>query len=149
MGKHSLIRELDLQSSKSIIPQIKTWYTVKVTQKIKEWEQERTQVFEGLVIKTKWKGWINSTITLRKICSWIWVEKVFPLHGSNIVDIQILKIAKVRRSKLYYMRERFGKSARLQERQTTPTQRKEMIIKIKDEVKEEVKVENKEEVEAK
>ena len=141
MGKQSLIRELDLETSKATIPAIKTGYTVKVTQNIKEWDKKRIQIFEGLVIKTKGNWSLSSTITVRKLCSGIWVEKVFPLHGWNISDIEILKIAKVRRSKLYYMRDRFGKSARLQERQTTPTQRKEMVIKIKEETKEEIKTE--------
>ncbi len=142
MGKQSLIRELDLNTAKATIPAIRTGYTVKVTQKIKEWEKERIQIFEGLVIKTKWNGGLNSTITIRKLCSGIGVEKVFPIHGSNIIEIEILKIAKIRKSKLYYMRERFGKSARLKERQTTPAQRKELVIKVKEENKEDKKTED-------
>lgn len=123
MGKQAFIAELDKLSMKESVPAVRAGHTVRVTQKVKEGEKERLQIFEGLVIKTHMKGGLNSTITVRKISEGVGVEKVFPLHSPSLVDIQIVKIAKVRRAKLYYMRERFGKSARLQETQTTQSQR--------------------------
>jgi large subunit ribosomal protein L19 len=127
MNTEATINELNLLNMKEKIPMIKEGYTVKVTQKIKEGDKERLQMFEGLVIKTHRKGDINSTITVRKISNGIGVEKIFALHAPNIVDLEIMKIAKVRRSKLYYMRERSGKSARLKETQITKKQKDQMF----------------------
>lgn len=95
-------------------PDIKAGYTVRVHQRIKEGEKERVQIFEGLVIKVQGSG-ITKTITVRKVVSGVGVEKIFPVHSDNIVKIEIKKMGKVRRAKLYYMRERSGKSARLKE----------------------------------
>jgi large subunit ribosomal protein L19 len=95
-------------------PEIKAGYTIRVHQKIKEGEKERVQIFEGLVIKTQGSG-ITKTVTVRKVVSGVGVEKIFPVHSDNIVKIEIKKMGKVRRAKLYYMRERSGKSARLKE----------------------------------
>ncbi len=97
------------------VPRIEAGYTVRVHQKIKEGGKERIQIFEGLVIKTNGKKGVNQTITVRKVVSGVGVEKVFPLHCGNIVKIEVKKMGKVRRAKLYYMRERSGKSARLKE----------------------------------
>ena len=127
MSKEVLLRKLNQKFMKKSIPVIRTWYTVKVNTKFKEWDKERTQSFEWLVIKCNWKYWdIGFTITVRKISEWIWVEKIFLVHSPNIVSIEIIKIAKIRRWKLYYMRERFWKSARLQEIRITQQQRDEM-----------------------
>jgi large subunit ribosomal protein L19 len=144
MAKQALIQELNMLHMKAEVPAVRVGHTVRITQKVKEGEKERLQVFEGLVIAVHGGGDINSTITVRKISEGIGVEKVFPLHAPSIVSIEIIKIAKIRRAKLYYMRERSGKSARLQETQTTPTQRKEMVKTFKKvEVKAEVKAEEK------
>jgi len=96
------------------VPEIRAGYTIKVHQKIKEGEKERVQTFEGLVIKVKGSG-ITQIATVRKVVSGVGVEKTFPLHSDNITKIEVKKIGKVRRAKLYYMRERAGKSARLRE----------------------------------
>lgn len=96
-------------------PQVKVGMRVKVTQRIKEGDKERSQSFEGLIIKTNKKKGINHTFTVRTVIGGIGVEKVFPLHAENIEEVKILKQNKVRRAKLYYMRDRFGKSARLKE----------------------------------
>jgi large subunit ribosomal protein L19 len=108
-------------------PQVKTGMRVKVTQKIKEGDKERSQSFEGLVIKTNKKKGINHTFTVRTVIGGIGVEKVFPLHGENIEEIKILKQNKVRRAKLYYMRDRSGKSARLKEVKTDINKLNELI----------------------
>lgn len=96
-------------------PEIKPGQTVRVHQRIKEGSKERVQVFEGLVIQTGGGSGINKTFTVRKVVSGVGVEKVFPLHSNNIVKIEIVKKGKIRRAKLYFMRERSGKSARLKE----------------------------------
>jgi len=108
----ALINSVSKSNLKSV-PQIKVGQTVKVYQKIKEGDKTRTQVFSGLVIKVQGQKGINQTFTVRNIVSGIGVEKTYPVHSSNIEKIEIEKQNKVRRAKLYYMRERTGKSARL------------------------------------
>lgn len=98
------------------VPSLRPGLTVRVHQKIKEGGKERIQVFEGLVIKISSGAGLDKTFTLRKVVDGIGVEKIFPLHSPNIAKIKVVKEAKVRRAKLYYMRERFGKSARLREK---------------------------------
>ena len=98
-------------------PELKPGYTVRVHQKIKEGDKERIQIFEGLIIKMSNGKGITGTITVRKISEGIGVEKIFPIHSPNVAKIEVKKIAKVRRSKLYYMRDLSGKSARLREQQ--------------------------------
>lgn len=111
----SLITNVNLMSVKKAAPDIKAGYTVKVFQKIKEGEKERVQSFEGLVIKVNPGYGADKTITVRKIVSGVGVEKIFPLYSSTIEKIEIVKIAKVRRAKLWYMRDLSGKGARLTE----------------------------------
>jgi len=96
-------------------PQIKVGQTVKVFQKITEGEKQRIQRFEGLVIQVKGDRGVNQTFTVRALVSGVGVEKIFPVHSPSIDRIEIIKQSKVRRAKLYYMRERSGKSARLRE----------------------------------
>ncbi len=98
------------------VPEIRTGNTVKVHQKIKEGNKERIQIFEGLVIAVSSGGGPNKTFTVRKVVGGIGVEKIFPLYSTNITKIQVTKESDIRRSKLYYMRKRSGKSARLKER---------------------------------
>ncbi len=110
----SLLQEIQEKSRKTV-PVIKSGLTVRVHQKIKEGSKERIQVFEGLVIKVNSGHGADKTFTVRKIVEGIGVEKIFPLYSPLIDKIEVKKEAKVRRAKLYYMRERFGKSARLKE----------------------------------
>lgn len=93
-------------------------YTVKVYQKIKEGDKEKLQVFEGLVIAKKHGKGISSTITVRKTISGVGVERIFPVHSPNIEKIEVVKQDKVRRSKLYYLRQAKGKRARLKRKET-------------------------------
>ena len=97
-------------------PTIEPGMTVRVHQKIKEGEKERIQIFEGLVLKVSHGHGADKTFTVRKIVEGIGVEKIFPVYSPNIDKIEIQKKNKTRRAKLYYMRERFGKSARLKGR---------------------------------
>jgi len=94
-------------------PVIKPGYTVRVHQKIKEGSKERIQIFEGLVIAINSGHGADKTFKVRRLVQGIGVEKTFPLYSTLIEKIDIVKKSKVRRSKLYYMRERTGKSARL------------------------------------
>lgn len=105
------------------VPEVKTGYTVEVSQKVTEGTKERIQKFKGLVIKVSHGAGVEKTFTVRKIVEGIGVEKVFPFHSPNITKIYVVKKAKVRRQKLYYMRERFGKSARLSEKHVTDEER--------------------------
>jgi len=100
-------------------PQLKPGYTVRVSEKIKEGDKERIQIFEGLIISIH-KGSVptDAGFTVRRIASGVGVERVFPLHSPFITKIQVVKIAKVRRAKLFFLRGRSGKSARLSERFT-------------------------------
>ena len=108
------LTRIEQEQLKNDAPEIRSGQTVKVYQEIKEPKRTFTQVFEGLVIAVKHGRGISSTFTVRKIASGgIGVEKIFPLHSPLVKKIEVIKQAKVRRAKLYYMRERFGKSARL------------------------------------
>ncbi len=97
---------------KKNVPDLRSGDRVKVHQKVKEGGKERIQIFEGLVIKTQHGAGINGTFTVRRIASGVGVEKTFPLHLPSIVKIEKLKSAKVRRAKLYYVRNFAGRSAR-------------------------------------
>ncbi|MEI6499033.1 MAG: 50S ribosomal protein L19 [bacterium] len=100
---------------KKNVPDVNTGDTVRVHIKVKEGVKERVQVFEGLVIATKHGTSLDGTFTVRKESFGIGVERVFPLHSPRIVKIERTKQSKVRRSKLYYMRELTGKYARLKD----------------------------------
>jgi len=139
---HPTIRDAQKKQLKPL-PQVKSGYTVRVHQKIKEGSKERVQVFEGLVIKTGHGEGVEKTITARKVVQGIGVEKIFPLHSPTIKKIEVKKKAKVRRSKLYYMRNRSGKSARLQERHVTDAERAEEEAKMEAMIQEAVKADEK------
>lgn len=98
------------------LPKVSSGYTIRVYQKVEEGKKQRIQSFEGLVIAKKHGQGINATFTVRKISGGIGVEKIFPLHSPTITKIEILKKSKIRRAKLYYMRKRFGKAARLKKK---------------------------------
>jgi large subunit ribosomal protein L19 len=100
---------------KSDIPDFGPGDTVAVHSKVIEGDKERIQVFEGVVIKRKGGG-INETFTVRKISNGIGVERIFPVHSPNIDKIVKLRSGKVRRAKLYYLRELKGKAARIAEK---------------------------------
>ncbi len=95
------------------IPEFRTGDLVKVYQKIKEGDKGRIQIFEGLVIARKHGKGINASFTVRKIASGVGVEKVYPLHTPFIEKIEVVKSSKVRRAKLYFIREAKGKRSKL------------------------------------
>lgn len=95
------------------IPDIQPGDTVRVHQKIKEGNKERIQVFEGIVLGRKHGKGVNATITVRRISQNVAVERIFPIHASFIEKFEVVKKAKVRRAKLYYLRDAKGRKARL------------------------------------
>lgn len=103
------------ETLKKTVPDLKPGMTVRVYQRIKEGEKERTQMFEGIVIAIGSGTGFSKTFTVRKVVDGVGVEKVYPLYGSTIEKIVIKKTAKVRRSKLYFLRTAVGKAARLKE----------------------------------
>ena len=106
-----LLRDFEKDSFKAL-PAIEIGDTLKLTLRIKEGERTRLQVYEGTVISRHRAG-IQSTITVRRIFQGIGIERVFPLYSPQITDIKIIRQAVVRRAKLYYLRQRQGKAARL------------------------------------
>ncbi len=101
-------------------PEIRPGFTVRIHEKIREGEKERIQVFEGLVIGIHGgKTPMDTTVTIRRIASGVGVERVFHVHSPLIEKIEVKKVAKVGRAKLFFLRGRRGKSARLSERFTT------------------------------
>ena len=110
-----LIKELESQQMKAEKPVANVGDTVRVHVKIKEGSRERIQVFEGIVIAKK-HGGIEETITVRRISYGVGVEKVFPVHSPSIDHIDVVRSGKVRRAKLYYLRGRVGKGAKVKEK---------------------------------
>ena len=100
--------------TKENIPEIKIGDTVKVSLKVKEGNRERIQIFEGTVIAKK-HGGIEETFTVRRLSYGIGVEKVFPVHAPSIEKVEVVRHGKVRRAKLYYLRKRVGKAAKVKE----------------------------------
>lgn len=109
----SVVEKFLQEYARKDMPEIKTGDTVRVHQKVKEGEKERIQVFEGLVLARKHGKGLNATITVRKVASGVGVERIFPLHTPTIDKIEVVKRSKIRRSKLYYLREARGKRAKL------------------------------------
>ena len=112
-----VINDLEKQYLKNEIPQLNSGDTVKVFVRIIEGNKERTQAFEGTVIKQHGSG-INKTVTVRKVFQGVGVERVFLVNSPRIEKINILRRGDVKRSKLYYLRERSGKATRIKEKIT-------------------------------
>ncbi len=102
-------------SLKAELPSIEIGSTVRVHVKIREGERERIQMFEGTVIAKKGSG-ISSTFTVRRVSYGVGVERVFPVHSPNVANVETIRLGKVRRAKLYYLRDRVGKAAKVKQR---------------------------------
>ena len=111
----NLIAELNKEALEKETPKVAVGDTVRVHVKVREGSRERIQVFEGTVIAKK-HGGIQETITVRRISYGVGVEKVFPVHSPSIVSVETVRSGKVRRAKLYYLRDRVGKSAKVKEK---------------------------------
>ena len=110
-----LIKAFTSEQLKKEIPTIRIGDTVRVHNKIKEGTRERIQLFEGTVI-AKHGGGISETFTVRRVAYGCGVEKTFPIHSPNVEKVDVIRQGKVRRAKLYYLRDRMGKSAKVKER---------------------------------
>ena len=96
------------------VPEFGIGDVVRVDVKIREGERERIQAFEGTVIAKRGSG-VTQTFTVRRVAYGVGVERVFPLHSPNVADVKVVRYGKVRRSKLYYLRDRVGKAAKVKE----------------------------------
>ncbi len=112
--KNSIIDAINKENLKEAVPEFAIGDTVRVMIKVKEGDRERLQAFEGIVIARK-HGGISETFTVRRMSFGVGVEKTFPVHSPKIADIKVIRSGKVRRAKLYYLRERTGKAAKLKE----------------------------------
>ncbi|MDE6303159.1 MAG: 50S ribosomal protein L19 [Clostridia bacterium] len=110
----NIIDQLEQEGMKKDLPEIAIGDQVKVNVKVKEGEKERIQTYEGTVIARK-NGGIRETIVVRRVTFGVGVERTFPLHSPKIDSIQVVRHGKVRRAKLYYLRSRTGKAAKLKE----------------------------------
>ena len=111
----NVVEMLEMEQMRSDIPDFKPGDTVKVYARIKEGEKERIQVFQGVVIRKR-KGNTGATFTVRKVSYGIGVERIFPLHSPNIDKVEVVSRGKVRRSRLYYLRNLRGRAARIKEK---------------------------------
>ena len=110
----NIIKELEQEQLKTDIPDFRPGDTVRVDVKVVEGTKERIQAFEGVVIKRRGAG-ISETFTVRRVAYGVAVERCFPLHTPRVDKITVIRQGRVRRAKLYYMRDRFGKAARIKE----------------------------------
>ena len=110
----TIIEQIEKENLKAEVPSFAVGDTVRVSVKVIEGTKERIQAFEGIVIAKK-NGGIRETFTVRRISYGIGVERTFPLHSPKIDSIQVVRHGKVRRAKLYYLKERTGKAAKLKE----------------------------------
>ena len=110
-----LIKAFTSEQLKTEVPVLNIGDTVKVHNKIKEGNRERIQLFEGTII-AKHGGGISETFTVRRVSFGVGVEKTFPVHSPNVDKVEIVRVGKVRRAKLFYLRDRVGKAAKVKER---------------------------------
>lgn len=111
----NLVESLQREQMRGDLPDFRVGDTVKVHVKIREGDKERIQVFEGVVIRCH-KGLLGATFTVRKVSYGVGVERIFPLHSPQMDRIEVLRRGRVRRSRLYYLRQRHGKAARIREK---------------------------------
>ena len=110
--------DLDREQLREGLPTFRPGDTIRVNVRVREGDKERLQAFEGVVLRRKGSG-VNATFTVRKVSNGVGVERIFPLHSPVIADIQVVREGRVRRAKLYYLRNLSGKAARIRERQRT------------------------------
>ena len=123
-----IIKSIEHEQLKNKIPELKVGDTVRVHQRIKEGNRERIQVFEGTIIK-KQGGGVNATFTVRKIAYGVGVEKTFLVHSPMVEKVELVRVGKARRAKLYYLRDRVGKASKTKELVGARIENKEIVIK--------------------
>ncbi len=115
MNTQEIIKSIEGRHLKSDLPTVHVGDTIKVGVRIREGEKERVQPYEGTVIAMR-NGGINETITVRRVFQGVGVERVFLIHSPIVANIEIIRRGKVRRAKLYYLRDRIGKATRIKQR---------------------------------
>ena len=110
-----IIKAFTSEQLKENVPVVRVGDTIRVHNKIKEGSRERIQLFEGTVI-AKHGGGISETFTVRRVSYGVGVEKTFPIHSPNVEKVEIVRVGKVRRAKLYYIRDRVGKASKVKEK---------------------------------
>lgn len=123
-----IIKSIEHEQLKSKIPELRVGNTVRVHVRIKEGNKERIQVFEGIIIK-KQGGGLNATFTVRKISYGVGVEKTFLVHSPLVEKVELVRVGKARRAKLYYLRDRVGKSAKTKEQIGARIEDREITVK--------------------
>ncbi len=123
-----ILKSIEHEQLKNKIPELKIGNTVRVHVRIKEGNKERIQVFEGIIIK-KQGGGVNATFTVRRISYGVGVEKTFLVHSPMIEKVEVVRVGKARRAKLYYLRDRVGKAAKTKEKVGARIENKEIIVK--------------------
>lgn len=110
----NIIDAIQKEQFKDNVPEFSAGDTVKVHVKVVEGKNERIQIFEGVVLRRTGSG-INENFTVRKVSQGVGVERIFPIHSPRVANIEVVRRGKVRRARLYYLRKRFGKAARIKE----------------------------------
>lgn len=123
-----ILKSIEHEQLKNKIPELRIGDTVKVHARIKEGNKERIQVFEGIIIK-KQGGGVNATFTVRRISYGVGVEKTFLVHSPMIEKVELVRVGKARRAKLYYLRDRVGKAAKTKEKIGARIENREIVIK--------------------
>lgn len=123
-----ILKSIEHEQLKNKIPELRIGDTVKVHVRIKEGNKERIQVFEGIIIK-KQGGGVNATFTVRRISYGVGVEKTFLVHSPMIEKVELVRVGKARRAKLYYLRDRVGKAAKTKEKIGARIENREIVIK--------------------
>lgn len=123
-----ILKSIEHEQMKNKIPELKIGNTVRVHVRVKEGNRERIQVFEGIIIK-KQGGGVNSTFTVRKISYGVGVEKTFLVHSPRIEKVEVVRVGRARRAKLYYLRDRVGKAAKTKEQVGARIETREITVK--------------------
>ncbi len=123
-----IIKSIEHEQLKNKIPELKIGDTVRVHVRIKEGNKERIQVFEGIIIK-KQGGGVNATFTVRRISYGVGVEKTFLVHSPLLEKVEVVRVGKARRAKLYYLRDRVGKAAKTKEKVGARIETREITLK--------------------
>ena len=123
-----ILKSIEHEQLKNKIPELKIGNTVRVHVRIKEGNKERIQVFEGIIIK-KQGGGVNATFTVRRISYGVGVEKTLLVHSPMIEKVELVRVGKARRAKLYYLRDRVGKAAKTKEKVGARIENKEIVVK--------------------
>ena len=123
-----ILKSIEHEQLKNKVPELKIGNTVRVHVRIKEGNKERIQVFEGIIIK-KQGGGVNETFTVRRISYGVGVEKTFLVHSPMVEKVELVRVGKARRAKLYYLRDRVGKAAKTKEKVGARIEDKEIIVK--------------------